>query len=132
MNKEETTSRPIKRRKEGRGTMADRFFPNEMPDFVEERESTASTGSSLIRLLSLPYPQLSAKLLKAGLDLKEKVFPPFLLVKLTVYTFFCVGVYKTDIQLQRTNTINFQRKKDIGELDIKLPSLIFKLSGWKP
>lgn len=54
--------------------MADRFFPNDMPEFVEERESAATTtGSSLTRLLSLPYPQLSAKLLKAGLDLKEKV-----------------------------------------------------------
>ncbi|KAJ4774398.1 LanC-like protein 2 [Rhynchospora pubera] len=65
--------RPSKKRKKGRGTMADRFFPNEMPDFVEETEGAAATGSSLARLLSLPYPKLSEKLLKAGLDLKEKI-----------------------------------------------------------
>ncbi|KAJ1694144.1 hypothetical protein LUZ63_010842 [Rhynchospora breviuscula] len=70
---EESHHRPSKKRKKGRGTMADRFFPNEMPDFVEETEGAAATGSSLTRLLSLPYPKLSDKLLKAGLDLKEKI-----------------------------------------------------------
>ncbi|KAJ3682236.1 hypothetical protein LUZ60_014809 [Juncus effusus] len=53
--------------------MADRFFPNTMPDFVKEGEPVAATGSSLSRLLALPYSKLSEKLLKAGLDLKEKI-----------------------------------------------------------
>ncbi|OAY72749.1 lanC-like protein GCL2 [Ananas comosus] len=54
--------------------MADRFFPNEMPDFVEEeKESSRAQPSTLLALLSLPYPKLADKLLKAALDLKEQV-----------------------------------------------------------
>lgn len=73
MSKEVSSSRPSKRPKKSRGAMADRFFPNEMPGYVDERESSAATGSSLIRLLSLPDDELSAKFLKAGVDLKDKV-----------------------------------------------------------
>ncbi|XP_078161654.1 lanC-like protein GCL2 isoform X2 [Carex rostrata] len=73
MSKEVSSSRPSKRPKKSRGAMADRFFPNEMPDYVDERESSAATGSSLIRLLSLPDHELSAKFLKAGVDLKDKI-----------------------------------------------------------
>ncbi|GMP52891.1 hypothetical protein CsSME_00018552 [Camellia sinensis var. sinensis] len=44
--------------------MADRFFPNEMPDFIPETpESSASERSedSLTKLLSLPYKTLVVK-----------------------------------------------------------------------
>ncbi|WOL06039.1 hypothetical protein Cni_G14771 [Canna indica] len=52
--------------------MADRFFRNDLPDFVEEEEG-AVTQSTLHHLLSLPYPKFSDKLLKAALELKGKV-----------------------------------------------------------
>ncbi|XP_073001180.1 lanC-like protein GCL2 [Typha latifolia] len=52
--------------------MADRFFPNEMPDFVEETDG-AATQSNLHNLLCLPYPKVADKFLRAALDLKEKV-----------------------------------------------------------
>ncbi|KAJ3682237.1 hypothetical protein LUZ60_014810 [Juncus effusus] len=71
MSEEVEEEKEKRRKKKKRTEMTDRFFPNEMPDFVEEREG--GDASSLGRLLSLPYPKLSEKLLKAGLDLKEKV-----------------------------------------------------------
>ncbi|RRT52276.1 hypothetical protein B296_00040612 [Ensete ventricosum] len=52
--------------------MADRYFPNEMPDFVEEQEG-AVAQSTLHSLLCLPYTKLTDKFLRAALDLKEKV-----------------------------------------------------------
>ncbi|KAG1355163.1 putative LanC-like protein GCL2 [Cocos nucifera] len=52
--------------------MADRFFPNEMPAFVEEKEGVLGP-SPLHSLLYLPYPKTADKLLRAALDLKEKV-----------------------------------------------------------
>ena len=55
--------------------MADRFFPNEMPDFVAETIVTGgTTKDSLINLLSVPYKTLSDKLKTSALDLKETVF----------------------------------------------------------
>ena len=61
--------------------MADRFFPNEMPDFVAEDEASSATGSggpkdSLTKLLHLPYKTLSHKLQKSALDLKQMVSTP--------------------------------------------------------
>ncbi|XP_022734052.1 lanC-like protein GCR2 isoform X3 [Durio zibethinus] len=54
--------------------MADRFFPNEMPDFVAERTVTeGTTKDSLINLLSLPHKTLSDKFKTSALDLKETV-----------------------------------------------------------
>ena len=57
--------------------MADRFFPNEMPDFVAEVAEDESTSGrakdSLTRLLHLPYKSLSERLQKSALDLKEAV-----------------------------------------------------------
>ncbi|KAL0001156.1 hypothetical protein SO802_014937 [Lithocarpus litseifolius] len=58
--------------------MADRFFPNEMPDFVAEDEASPASGSggakdSLTKLLHLPYKTLSHKLQKSALDLKQMV-----------------------------------------------------------
>lgn len=63
--------------------MADRFFRNEMPEFVVEaegEEAAAAAGTSLLKLLSLPFPSAADRFLRAGLDLKEKVrslFRPF-------------------------------------------------------
>ena len=61
--------------------MADRFFPNEMPDFVAEDEASSASGSggpkdSLTKLLHLPYKTLSHKLQKSALDLKQMVSTP--------------------------------------------------------
>ncbi|KAL3632311.1 LanC-like protein gcl2 [Castilleja foliolosa] len=62
--------------------MADRYFPNEMPDFVQESPNVAEEGpdiqpratqASLIRLLQLPYSNLSSKFQHAALDLKETI-----------------------------------------------------------
>ncbi|GLU23419.1 hypothetical protein SLE2022_394230 [Rubroshorea leprosula] len=57
--------------------MADRFFPNEMPDFVPETTAgetiTFNTRDSLTKLLYLPYNTLSEKLKRSALDLKETV-----------------------------------------------------------
>ncbi|GKV42490.1 hypothetical protein SLEP1_g49885 [Rubroshorea leprosula] len=57
--------------------MADRFFPNEMPDFVPETTAgetiTSNTRDSLTKLLYLPYNTLSEKLKRSALDLKETV-----------------------------------------------------------
>lgn len=67
--------------------MADRFFPNVMPDFVKEeaeaeaeaastqqpQEEGTSVGDSLMHLLSMPYSSLSQRFQRAALDLKETV-----------------------------------------------------------
>ncbi|KAI3473831.1 hypothetical protein Pfo_027988 [Paulownia fortunei] len=69
--------------------MADRYFPNEMPDFVPENPKIIEeevkekhgrieshpqgTQDSLLRLLSLPYSTLSQQLQRAALDLKETI-----------------------------------------------------------
>ncbi|XP_059444574.1 lanC-like protein GCR2 isoform X2 [Corylus avellana] len=57
--------------------MADRFFPNEMPDFVaeaaEDESASGRAKDSLTRLLHLPYKSLSERLQKLALDLKEAV-----------------------------------------------------------
>ncbi|OMO80330.1 Lanthionine synthetase C-like protein [Corchorus capsularis] len=55
--------------------MGDRFFPNEMPDFVAEGTTVSggATGDSLSNLLSLPYKTLSEKLKTSALDFKETV-----------------------------------------------------------
>jgi hypothetical protein len=73
--------------------MADRFFPNDLPPFVEEtilEEATSSqtpTPHSLTSLLSLPYTTLTSKLQAAALHFKQSViqkkkknfiFSPFL------------------------------------------------------
>lgn len=55
--------------------MGDRFFPNEMPDFVSETTVPGgTTKASLTNLLYLPYTTLSDKLKISALDLKETVF----------------------------------------------------------
>lgn len=69
--------------------MADRYFNNDMPDFVAETlaESGVTEGEgevaaqgtqeSLMRLLSMPYHSFSERLKRAALDLKETVTPSF-------------------------------------------------------
>lgn len=63
--------------------MADRFFPNVMPDFIaeataetqdkEEDPVVSATQDSLMKLLSMPYPSLSQLFKRAALDLKETI-----------------------------------------------------------
>uniref|UniRef100_A0A7N2MC95 LanC-like protein GCL2 n=1 Tax=Quercus lobata TaxID=97700 RepID=A0A7N2MC95_QUELO len=63
--------------------MADRFFPNVMPDFVAEataetqdeegKEPVVVTQDSLMKLLSMPYSSLSQRFKRAALDLKETI-----------------------------------------------------------
>ncbi|CAM0956620.1 unnamed protein product [Alopecurus aequalis] len=75
----ETSSSPphATKRQRAHGTaaaMADRFFPNDLPDFVAETPDVGEPPAAGIRgLLSLPYPRLSDRLLRAALRLKDKV-----------------------------------------------------------
>eukprot|EP00252_Welwitschia_mirabilis_P016049 TRINITY_DN35506_c0_g1_i1.p1 TRINITY_DN35506_c0_g1~~TRINITY_DN35506_c0_g1_i1.p1 ORF type:complete len:444 (+),score=78.98 TRINITY_DN35506_c0_g1_i1:175-1506(+) len=62
------------------GTMADsRYFPNTMPDFVEEEEEssyserTTSKDTSLLRILRMPYARAADNFLQAASSLKEKI-----------------------------------------------------------
>jgi len=56
--------------------MADRFFPNDIPDSIEEGAASSPaaelSSSSLHTLLSLPYPALADRFLRAALDLNQK------------------------------------------------------------
>ena len=87
--------------------MADRFFPNVMPDFIaeataetqdkEEDPVVSATQDSLMKLLSMPYPSLSQLFKCAALDLKETVsispsFARFLCSRAWVY-FYAYQVY---------------------------------------
>lgn len=59
--------------------MADRFFPNDMPDFVAEvppdeaGSPSERAKTSLAKLLSLPFRALSDTLKSSAMDLKERV-----------------------------------------------------------
>ncbi|KAI8557772.1 hypothetical protein RHMOL_Rhmol04G0035800 [Rhododendron molle] len=71
--------------------MADRFFPNEMPDFVpetpaEEQSAFETSGDSLTKLLSLPFNTVADTLKRAALDAKETVKSPSPLL----YSKFCL------------------------------------------
>lgn len=75
--------------------MADRYFPNNMPDFVaetngeEEEEEAVAQGSeeSLMRLLCMRYDSFSERLKRAALDLKETVTTQTLVCFLYICTF---------------------------------------------
>lgn len=70
--------------------MADRFYPNSMPDFVAEnpnieggevqRPISQGTNESLLKLLATPFHSLAEKLKRAALDLKETVTHPRILL----------------------------------------------------
>lgn len=59
--------------------MADRFYPNAMPDFVAEiptpstQQQGAAGSDPLMKLLSMPYASLSQHFKRAALELKETV-----------------------------------------------------------
>ncbi|KAL8140424.1 hypothetical protein V2J09_006445 [Rumex salicifolius] len=56
--------------------MADRYFPNPMPDFVPESPSSderTAGEDSLLNLLFMDYKSLSATFERQGLDIKETV-----------------------------------------------------------
>ncbi|KAI3504475.1 hypothetical protein L1887_25973 [Cichorium endivia] len=55
--------------------MADRFFPNEMPEFIKEEDPPPpeTTRNPLTKTLSLPYNTFSDKLKRAAFDLKETI-----------------------------------------------------------
>ncbi|KAL3612465.1 hypothetical protein D5086_003485 [Populus alba] len=62
--------------------MGDRYFPNEMPDYIPETTTAAveetvterNNKDSLTKLLSLPYNILSQRLKASALDLKDTRF----------------------------------------------------------
>uniref|UniRef100_A0A0C9SAM5 TSA: Wollemia nobilis Ref_Wollemi_Transcript_2437_1707 transcribed RNA sequence n=1 Tax=Wollemia nobilis TaxID=56998 RepID=A0A0C9SAM5_9CONI len=59
-----------------RNPMADRYFPNTMPHYVEEEpiESQAKDGEDrLLYLLRLPYASAANKFLEAALSLKDEI-----------------------------------------------------------
>ena len=66
--------------------MADRFFPNVMPDFVAETPASVAEQrpdtDSLMKLLSVPYIPLSEHFKRAALDLTENV-----LLSLYIYVY---------------------------------------------
>ncbi|KAL4566869.1 hypothetical protein LXL04_030995 [Taraxacum kok-saghyz] len=55
--------------------MADRFLPNQMPEFIQEQDPPPpeTTTDPLTTTLSLPYTTFSDKLKIAALDLKETI-----------------------------------------------------------
>lgn len=66
--------------------MADRFFPNVMPNFVAETPASVAEQrpdtDSFLKLLSMPYLPLSEHFKRAALDLKENV-----LLSLYIYVY---------------------------------------------
>lgn len=60
---------------ESSGGMADRFFPNDMPDSAAAAEETTAQNSadSLIKLLYVPYETLFPRFKRAALDVKDAV-----------------------------------------------------------
>ena len=76
--------------------MADRYFPNEMPDFVSEASAPQFDGSkdSLTNLLSLPYTTLSQRLLRLALDLKDTVMMTILTLIAHNYALFSMVLEK--------------------------------------
>lgn len=72
-----SSSHASKRRRGLRGeSMADRFIPNDFPDFVAEAEASDGEGhrpAGHRGLLSLPYTRLSDHFVRAARRLKDKV-----------------------------------------------------------
>ena len=55
--------------------MADRYFENQMPQYLveAEREYAVAADTPLLKLLSLPFPSAAERFLQAAIELKEKV-----------------------------------------------------------
>ena len=72
--------------------MADRFFPNEMPDYIPETSGIISeTADGLTKLLHLPFKSVCELLKNSALDLKDAV-NSFLSSWVLVKLLFCVWV----------------------------------------
>ncbi|KAK2973956.1 hypothetical protein RJ640_030135, partial [Escallonia rubra] len=60
-----------------RGKMGDRFFHNEMAEYLKEaggtRPSDGTGDGSLLELLCMPYPELAERFKEAALDLKKQI-----------------------------------------------------------
>uniref|UniRef100_A0A0E0M998 Uncharacterized protein n=1 Tax=Oryza punctata TaxID=4537 RepID=A0A0E0M998_ORYPU len=66
-----SSSRATKRQRAA--AMADRYFPNDLPDFVAEApDGDGSSPDGVRGLLSLPYSRISDRLLRAALRIKDK------------------------------------------------------------
>lgn len=95
--------------------MADRFFRNEMPDFVaeialDETVSTESAKDSLTKLLYLPYTTLSERLKRSALDLKETVFHFFEFLRsifFFMYLFLCLILGNLPTRLASAHILNY-------------------------
>lgn len=57
--------------------MAERYFKNEMPDYIPETSTTlttaTTTGNTLLTLLSMDYNALASLMERQALDIKETV-----------------------------------------------------------
>ncbi|KAG0549023.1 hypothetical protein BDA96_01G219000 [Sorghum bicolor] len=115
-----SSSHASKRRRGLRGeSMADRFFPNDFPDFVAEAEASDGDGeghrpAGLRGLLELPYTRLCDRLLRAARRLKDKVVEETWLKagrKVTDYTLY-TGSLGTALLLFKS----FQVTGDRGDL----------------
>ncbi|XP_055824058.1 lanC-like protein GCR2 [Solanum dulcamara] len=53
--------------------MAERYYPNEMPDFSIEEFAPENAKDSLSKLLSLPYDTISQRLKQDAINLKDEV-----------------------------------------------------------
>ncbi|CAN0914034.1 LanC-like protein GCR2 [Linum grandiflorum] len=55
--------------------MADRYFPNELPDFqpAEEEDEAPRINASLMKLLSFPHSTLSQTLKRSAMEIKDTV-----------------------------------------------------------
>lgn len=54
--------------------MAERYYPNEMPDLTVQELVPENAKDSLIKLLSLPYDTIGQRLKQDAINLKDEVF----------------------------------------------------------
>nr|CAB3494296.1 unnamed protein product [Digitaria exilis] len=105
-----TSSHASKRRRRSlRGeAMADRFFANDLPDFVTESEAETPGGdgdrpdAGLRGLLSLPYASLSDRFLRAARRIKDKArtTPPLYLLALPLVSCRAPASCSTDCSVR--------------------------------
>lgn len=89
--------------------MGDRFFRNELPEFVPEEaggeEAVSEAKDSLAKLLSLPYSSFSEKLQRYALELKDTVTQNFQFE-------YCLKVFLEDAE--HTYKPSNWEKRDLG------------------